>query len=105
MPVLRFGSQTLETDEAGFIQDFEAWSEALAQHMADCAGMGALTADHLKVLHYLRAYYREHELAPPIRVLCKETGFRLKTIYRLFPAGPARGACRLAGLPKPTGCA
>ena len=105
MLTLSFGSQTLETDEAGFIQDFEAWSEALAQHLADCAGMGELTPDHLQVLHYLRRYYREHELAPPIRVLCKETSFSLKYIYRLFPAGPARGACRLAGLPKPTGCA
>ena len=105
MPHLRFGSQTLETDEAGFIQDFDAWSEGLAQYMADCAGMGALTADHMKVLTYRRDYYRRHELAPAIRVLCKETGFALKYIYRLFPAGPARGACRLAGLPKPTGCA
>lgn len=105
MPFLRFGSQTLETDDAGFVQDFEAWSEELAQYMANCADMGALTPDHMKVLYYLRQYYRENELAPPIRVLCKETGFKLKTIYNLFPAGPARGACRLAGLPKPTGCA
>jgi TusE/DsrC/DsvC family sulfur relay protein len=105
MPVLRYGSQTLQTDEAGFIQDFEAWSEDLAQYLADCAGMGQLTPDHLKVLIYLRRYYRENELAPPIRVLCKETSFTLKYIYKLFPAGPARGACRVAGLPKPTGCA
>jgi TusE/DsrC/DsvC family sulfur relay protein len=105
MPIVRFGSLTLETDEAGFIQDFEAWSEELAQYLAHCEGMGDLTPDHMKVLHYLREYYRQHELAPPIRVLCKATGFPLKVIYRLFPAGPARGACRLAGLPKPTGCA
>ena len=102
---LRFGSQVLEVDEAGFIQDFDAWSEALAQYMADQSGMGQLTPDHMKVLYYLRDYYRQHELAPPIRVLCKGTGFNLKYIYQLFPEGPAKGACRLAGLPKPTGCA
>jgi tRNA 2-thiouridine synthesizing protein E len=39
-----------------------------------------------------------------IRLLCKETDFRLKYIYELFPSGPARGACKIAGLPKPTGC-
>ena len=33
-----------------------------------------------------------------------ETGLRLKEIYELFPLGPARGACRVAGLPKPDGC-
>jgi tRNA 2-thiouridine synthesizing protein E len=25
-------------------------------------------------------------------------------LYRLFPEGPARQACKYAGLPKPTGC-
>jgi tRNA 2-thiouridine synthesizing protein E len=39
-----------------------------------------------------------------IRKVVKETGFPLKRIYELFPTGPAKGACKLAGLPKPTGC-
>jgi len=25
-------------------------------------------------------------------------------IYELFPKGPAAGTCKIAGLPKPTGC-
>ena len=29
---------------------------------------------------------------------------RLKEIYELFPLGPAKGACKIAGLPKPDGC-
>ncbi len=102
---LVFEGKTLEVDTDGFVQDFDAWSEALAQFLAGAAGMGALTQDHWKVLYFLREYYRENELAPPIRLLCRQTGLNLKTIYRLFPAGPARGACKIAGLPKPTGCA
>jgi tRNA 2-thiouridine synthesizing protein E len=39
-----------------------------------------------------------------IRKLCKATGFSLKQVYELFPSGPAKGACKVAGLPKPTGC-
>ncbi len=105
MTVIHFQNRQLEADKDGFVQDFDAWNEELAQFLADAAGMGKLTPDHLKVLSFLRAYYRENELAPPIRVLCRETGFPLKVIYRLFPAGPARGACKIAGLPKPTGCA
>ncbi len=105
MPTIWFHHQELDTDDNGFIQDFDAWSQDLAQYLADSAGMGTLTPDHWRVLYFLRDYYREHELAPPIRVLCRETQLTLKTIYRLFPAGPARGACKLAGLPKPTGCA
>ncbi|MGD8530833.1 MAG: TusE/DsrC/DsvC family sulfur relay protein [Syntrophobacterales bacterium] len=25
-------------------------------------------------------------------------------MYELFPSGPGKGACKMAGLPKPTGC-
>ncbi len=105
MSLLKYGEQVLEVDEAGFIQDFDAWTENLAQYMADSAGIGKLTDEHFRVLYFLRAYYQENELAPPIRELVKKTSFSLKHIYQLFPAGPARGACKLAGLPKPTGCA
>lgn len=100
-----FKGRTLTMDRDGFVQEFDAWTIELAQYLADAARMGPLTSDHVKVLTFLREYYREQELAPPIRVLCRETGLTLKRIYALFPAGPARGACKIAGLPKPTGCA
>jgi TusE/DsrC/DsvC family sulfur relay protein len=105
MTVIHFKSRELEADKDGFVQDFEAWSEDLAQFLADAAGMGPLAPNHWKILYFLRDYYRANELAPPIRLLCRETGLSLKVIYQLFPAGPARGACKIAGLPKPTGCA
>jgi dissimilatory sulfite reductase related protein len=105
MGIIRFADKELQVDDAGFIQDFDAWSLELAQFLADAAGMGTLTPNHLRVIYFLREYYRENELAPPIRLLCRETGFKLNVIYQLFPAGPARGACKIAGLPKPTGCA
>jgi tRNA 2-thiouridine synthesizing protein E len=37
-------------------------------------------------------------------MVVKKTGIDLKQIYELFPGGPAKGACKVAGLPKPTGC-
>ena len=39
-----------------------------------------------------------------IRKLCKQSGVTLKRIYELFPAGPAKGACRVAGMPNANGC-
>ena len=52
----------------------------------------------------IRGYYKEFGIAPMVRKVCKESGFKLNEIYELFPSGPAKGACKLAGLPKPTGC-
>ncbi|MGO9638635.1 MAG: TusE/DsrC/DsvC family sulfur relay protein [Terracidiphilus sp.] len=91
-------------DEDGFIQEPERWNEDLATALAATDGVQALTIDHWKVINYIRSYYREFDIAPMIRKLCKETGFTLRQIYELFPSGPAKGACKVAGLPKPTGC-
>ena len=33
-----------------------------------------------------------------VRILSKVTGFKLKHIYELFPSGPGKGACKMAGL-------
>ena len=58
----------------------------------------------VKVIDVLRDYYEKNGIAPMVRVLSKVTGFKLKHIYELFPSGPGKGACKMAGLPKPTGC-
>ncbi|HHY94154.1 MAG TPA: TusE/DsrC/DsvC family sulfur relay protein [Firmicutes bacterium] len=104
MPEIKYGDKTIEVDEDGFIQDPEAWNQDLAAFLAKMEGVDNLTEDHWKVINFLRNYYLEFGIAPMIRKLCKETGFNLKYIYELFPSGPAKGACKLAGLPKPTGC-
>jgi tRNA 2-thiouridine synthesizing protein E len=98
------GDISIEVDEDGFIQEPDRWDENVAAALATTEGIDALTEDHWKVMNYLRNYYLEFGVAPMIRKLCKETGFPLKQIYELFPSGPAKGACKLAGLPKPTGC-
>jgi TusE/DsrC/DsvC family sulfur relay protein len=98
------GGKKMEVDEDGFIQDPEQWDQAVAASLATTEGVDELTDEHWKVVNYLREYYLEFNMAPMIRKLCKSTGFKLKEIYDLFPSGPAKGACKVAGLPKPTGC-
>jgi tRNA 2-thiouridine synthesizing protein E len=95
---------TLPLDEDGFLQEPELWNEKVAEAFAADEGITSLTPDHWKVVNYLRDYYLKNKIAPMVRRLCKETGFTVKQIYELFPSGPAKGACKLAGLPKPTGC-
>jgi TusE/DsrC/DsvC family sulfur relay protein len=104
MAQLELNGQLFEVDEDGFIQDTNKWTEEVAQAFARHEGIGDLTPEHWKVINYLRKYYLEFNTAPMIRKVVKETGFQLKYIYQLFPTGPAKGACKIAGLPKPTGC-
>jgi len=98
------GDKTLTLDEDGFIQEPELWDKDVAVELAKTEGVDDLTEEHWKVVNYLREYYLEFGVAPMIRKLCKSTGFKLNKIYELFPSGPAKGACKVAGLPKPTGC-
>jgi TusE/DsrC/DsvC family sulfur relay protein len=104
MATITLAGKPFEVDEDGFIQDTSQWSEEVAKGLAATEGIQELTEEHWKVIRYLRDYYQKFSVAPPIRMVCKQTGFELKYIYQLFPSGPAKGACKLAGLPKPTGC-
>ena len=95
----------IEIDEDGFIQEPDRWSKEMATDLAkEESSVQPVTEDHWKLVDYIRGYYLQFEVAPPIRMLCKKTGFDLKKVYDLFPKGPAAGACKVAGLPKPTGC-
>ena len=96
--------KTIEMDGDGFMLQPELWTEELAKLIAQEDGIENLTEDHWKIINIIRANYLEKGLAPMVRVICKESGLKLKQIYELFPLGPARGACRVAGLPTPEGC-
>lgn len=104
MPTFEWNDVKIEVDDDGFMEQPELWNEDIALALASTEQIITLNDDHWKILNYLRSYYTENGLAPMIRKLCKETGFQLKQIYDLFPSGPAKGACKVAGLSKPTGC-
>ena len=104
MAEVEMAGKMLEIDEDGFIQDPDVWDNDVAEALAKTEEVEEMTEDHWKVVQYLRDYYLQFGIAPMIRKLCKETGFSLKEIYALFPSGPAKGGCKVAGLPKPTGC-
>ena len=97
-------NQKIEMDGDGFMLQPELWNDEVAAVIAKADDIENLTEDHWKVIRIIRQNYEEKGLAPMVRVICKETGLKLKQIYELFPLGPARGACRVAGLPKPEGC-
>lgn len=104
MPSVTLRGREFAVDEDGFLEDPSIWNEEVAVCFADTEDITELTEDHWKVINYLHNYYTQFGIAPMVRKVCKDTGFDLKYIYKLFPSGPAKGACKIAGLPKPTGC-
>jgi len=104
MAIVEYAGKQIEIDEDGFIQDPSLWNEAIAVEIAKTEEVPEMTEEHWKMVNYIRNYYLEFEIAPMVRKIVKELGFKQKKIYELFPSGPAKGACKIAGLPKPTGC-
>ncbi len=105
VPSILVDGQSLELNEEGFLADPARWDERAAIALARVEeGIETLSDKHWAVVRCIRTYYVEKGLAPMIRLLCQQTGLRLREIYELFPSGPAKGACKVAGLPKPDGC-
>lgn len=104
MPEVEFMGKSFSVDEDGFIDDFTKWLPEWVQYVKKEEGIEELSEEHWTVINVLQDYYKKNGIAPMVRVLSKVTGFKLKHIYELFPSGPGKGACKMAGLPKPTGC-
>jgi len=104
MAMMQAGTMSIEVDEDGFMQEPALWNEEVAGALAVTESVPTLTEEHWKVVRYLRDYFLKNGVAPMVRRLCKETGVDNKRMYELFPSGPAKGACKIAGLNKPTGC-
>ena len=97
-------------DEEGFLVNLGDWTKEIAEEMAKGDDV-ELSDEHWEVIHFLRDYYEEYQIAPAVRVLTKAIGKKMgkdkgnsKYLYSLFPYGPGKQGCRFAGLPKPTGC-
>jgi len=99
-----------ETNELGFLIRVSDWNEEVALHLAELNHI-SLTDAHWEIIHFIRQYYLHYKHLPNARVFAKaitkvlgaEKGSS-RYLLRLFPDGPLKYACKLAGLPKPPIC-
>ena len=97
-------------DARGYLLESSQWSRSWAETTATVDGID-LGWEHWEIIEFLRDYHQRFAMAPPMRLLVKEIGRQFgpdkassRYLYRLFPDGPARQACRYAGLPRPVSC-
>lgn len=107
---LEMNDTLLATDAEGYLLNLADWSPEVAGRLADEEKI-MLSDAHWEVINFLRDYYAEYQIAPAVRVMTKAIGKQFgeqkgnsKYLFELFPYGPAKQACKIAGLPKPTGC-
>ena len=100
------GGEEKETDPEGYLKEPDYGDEAVAV-IAAAEGI-ALTDAHRQVIEYLRERYREDGHTPNFRNMLKDIqeimpGADSKSLYDLFPLGPAKQGAKVAGLPQPLG--
>lgn len=96
----------LETDQEGYLLEAD-YDDDVVPVIAAAENI-TLTDDHWKVIRYLREEYREHGHTPNFRNMLKGLaevmpGCDSKSLYDLFPTGPAKQGAKVAGLPQPLG--
>lgn len=95
----------------GFLEDAGDWTPDIATFIAKDDDI-ELNKKHWEIIEFLREFYTNYEVSPPSNRLfvkaVKEAMGEEKgnSIYlmQLFPGTPAKTACRIAGLPRPTNC-
>ena len=110
MPTLDFRGKEIEVNEDGYVINVDDWTKELADYIAKMEGID-MTEAHWEVINFLRNFYQKYEVAPMIKILAKEIGkvtgqknVNATYLYELYPGGPAKQACKIAGLPTSTGC-
>ncbi len=96
----------LDTDDQGYLREPD-YSDDVVKVIAAAENI-ELTDAHWKVVAWLRDEYREHGHTPNFRNMLKGItailpGCDSKGLYDLFPLGPAKQGCKVAGLPQPLG--
>jgi tRNA 2-thiouridine synthesizing protein E len=105
---LHVGGCEIGLDSDGFLVDSKRWSPEVAEVVAARDGV-ELEADHWWLIEFVRDYHDRYGNPPLMRVAVSAWRERRgegssRDLYRLFPDGPVRLACKYGGLPKPDWC-
>ena len=103
-------SVLIATTNQGFLLKTSDWNEDVAIALSVRNDI-CLTDSHWEIILYIRAYYLQYKHLPNARVFTKAIAKELgeekgnsRYLHRLFPEGPLKYACKLAGIPKPPTC-
>lgn len=96
--------ESVARDPEGYLLDPRDWTPRLAAQLAAEEGL-ELTDERWYLVTYIRDYFDEHASIPETRLLLLHLGKEWvsaraarRYLYRLFPDGYSRQACKIAGI-------
>ncbi len=108
--VITVNGLALETNKEGFLCDLNDWNDDVAKEIASINNI-VLEVGHWEIVHFIRNYYKQYQHLPNARVFTKAIRNQMgvekgnsRYLHHLFPEGPLKYACKIAGLPKPPTC-
>lgn len=94
-------------DDEGYLIEPEQWSEDICEALAREERL-VLTDAHWAVIRFMREYYSQRQVIPDVRHVMKHLaaheaggGEGRNELFRLFPYGYVKQACRIAGMRRP----
>ena len=107
---LIINGKTLKTTKEGFLINLNDWDKIVAAEIAKLNNL-ELSDAHWEIIFFIRKYYQQFKHLPNARMFSKaikkefsdEKG-NSRYLHKLFPQGPLKYACKVAGIPKPPTC-
>lgn len=101
---------SIKTTDDGFIIHKTDWNKDVGKQIALLHQI-TLEQAHWDIIFFIQEYYQQYKHLPNTRVFIKAIKKKLgedkgnsRYLHRLFPQGPLKYACKIAGLPKPPTC-
>lgn len=100
----------IKRDMYGYLKSFKDWNIKVALELAKEENI-IMTKNHWEIIFFLRDFYFEYHIVPPVRLLVEAIKKKHGTkkgnsfyLFKLFNQGPSKQASKIAGLPKPVQC-
>jgi len=100
MSTIKSGYTKIIIDEEGFLEQNSIWDEDIAKIIAEHEGIRYLNSDKLKIINFMRQYYKKHHNFPILRKVCRAIGAHSRDCIAREFVDPMK-AWKIAGLPKP----
>ena len=101
--IQNIAGKDVDVNDEGYLTDMNQWTREMAPVLAAPLGIAQLTDRHWAVIDWLRG-----QVANGVELTIRKVGSSgvvdIKEFYALFPGGPLKNACKIAGLKKPTTC-